>query len=114
MAEQHKKKAIKPDGKQANAAQKPGFKMISTKKGYLRPEHSCRCSNCQERISIPLKASEATCPYCKMPYQISWVTPEQPRIMAPIWSAVPGPGPWPPGTPGYIELDDAGNPVRDW
>ena len=86
------------------------FKMVMTKKGYLRPEHSTRCSNCQERISIPLKATEVTCPFCDMPYRISWITPDQPRIRGAIWSKLPGPGLWPPGWPG--ELDDDGKPLK--
>jgi len=92
------------------AKAKPGVKMVMTAKGYLRPEHSTRCSNCQERISIPLRSTQATCPYCEMPYRISWITPEQPRIRGAIWSHLPGPGPWPEGYPG--ELDDDGKPIK--
>ncbi|MBT3363418.1 MAG: hypothetical protein HN929_12330 [Chloroflexi bacterium] len=89
---------------------KPKVKMVMAAKGYMRPEHSTRCANCQERISIPIKAAIATCPYCDMPYRISWVTPDQPRIMGAIWSKLPGPGPWPKGWPG--ELDSNGKPVK--
>jgi hypothetical protein len=88
----------------------PKVKMVMTKKGYLRPEHSCRCSNCQERISIPLRAAHATCPHCDMPYRISWITPDQPRIRGAIWSKLPGPGPWPDDHPGA--LNDDGKPIK--
>lgn len=101
-----KKENMNPE--QENAKIK--FKMVMTKKGYLRPERSTRCSNCQERISIPLKATEVTCPFCDMPYRISWITPDQPRIRGAIWSKLPGPGPWPSGWPG--ELDSDGKPLK--
>ena len=101
------KASVKPEGEEKA---RPQVKMVMSRKGYLRPEHSCRCSNCQERISIPLEASEATCPYCDMPFRISWVTPDQPRIRGAVWSKLPPPGPWPKGWPG--ELDSQGKPTK--
>ena len=109
--EKSKQAASKEEAKQADKAQAtPKVKMVKTAQGYLRPEHSTRCSNCQERISIPLKAAKAVCPYCDMPYRISWVTPEQPRIKGAIWSHLPPQGPWPKGWPG--ELDSEGKPTK--
>ncbi|MCX6013023.1 MAG: hypothetical protein NTV30_06370 [Chloroflexi bacterium] len=95
---------------QPKEAAKPQVKMVMTKRGYLRPERSTRCSNCQERISIPLKHILATCPYCGMQFRISWVTPDQPRVRGPVWSSLPGIGPWPKGWPG--ELDNEGKPIK--
>ena len=31
-----------------------------------------RCLNCFERMEIPLKAKEFTCPKCKLQYHIGW------------------------------------------
>jgi len=88
----------------------PEVRMVKTATGYMRPERSVRCSSCQKRITIEARATEASCPYCDMQYRISWVTPDQPRIRGPVWSALPPAGPWPQGWPG--ELDSEGNPVK--
>ena len=90
--------------------QEPQVRMVMTASGYLRPERSVRCSSCLKRITIPERASRATCPYCDMQFRISWVTPDQPRIRGPVWEALPPPGPWPKGWPG--ELDDEGRPLK--
>ena len=89
----------------------PEVRMVMTATGYLRPERSVRCSSCLQRITIAVKATEATCPYCDMRYRISWVTPDQPRIRGPVWAAIPPPGPWPKGWPGEFEVDEEGRPV---
>lgn len=95
---------------QPKEKEQPQVRMVRGAGGYLRPERSVRCSNCQKRITIERKAAEATCPYCGMQYRISWPNPEQPRIRGAVWSALPPPGPWPAGWPG--ELDSEGRPIK--
>ncbi len=41
---------------------------------------SVRCLNCSNRIEVPEKAEEVSCPSCNTRYQITWITPKQPKI----------------------------------
>ena len=96
-------------GGEMEVREQPKERMVLTSKGYWRPERSCRCTNCLERITVPEEATEATCYYCGMKYRMSWPTPDQPRIRGLVWSALPPPGPWPKGWPG--ELDSENRPT---
>jgi len=39
-----------------------------------------RCKACIKRFEVPLKATEAQCPYCGKRWRISWPSPKQAYI----------------------------------